>query len=195
MDAKDAYQRTSALLDDFLDPLGMLHARGPLRAMGDLVRGILWSGSVQLSNACRIIAQSANELAYEVDRLSVQLANRKWDHREWMAATKADANQAFDLFVETYQDQYSSAVECLKKDRQRLLTFYDFPAKHWTHIRTSNPIVSIFSIVRLRHNKTRNNASRAACLAMVYKLGQSAQRNFQRLNGAEQIKDIVIGII
>ncbi len=86
MDAMDAYRRTSALLDDFLDPLGMLHARGPLRAMGDLVRGILWSGSVQLSNACRMFTQSADELAYEVDRLSAQLANRKWDHREWMAA-------------------------------------------------------------------------------------------------------------
>ena len=85
-----------------------------------------------------------------------------------MAETKADANRAFDLFIETYQDKYSSAMECLKKDRQRLLTFYDFPAKHWTHIRTSNPIENLFSTVRLRHNKTRNNASRAACLAMVY---------------------------
>ncbi len=112
-----------------------------------------------------------------------------------MAETKADANRALDLFIETYQDKYSSAMECLKKDRQRLLRLYDFPTKHWTHIRTSNPIESMFSTVRLRHNKTRNNASRAACLAMVYKLGQSAQRNFQRLNGAEQIKDIIAGII
>ena len=77
----------------------------------------------------------------------------------------------------------------------RLLTFYDFPAKHWTHIRTSNPIESIFSTVRLRHNKTRNNASRAACLAMIYKLGRVAERGFQRLNGSELLQDVVAGII
>ncbi len=113
----------------------------------------------------------------------------------WMAETQSDANKAFDLFIATYEDKYPAAVTCLKKDRDTLLTFYDFPARHWTHIRTTNPIESIFSTVRLRHNKTRNNAARAACVAMVYKLGQSAQRNFQRLNGAEQLQDVVAGIL
>jgi transposase-like protein len=82
----------------------------------------------------------------------------------------------------------------LKKDRDRLLTFYDFPAKHWTHIRTSNPIESIFSTVRLRHNNTRNNASRAAYLAMVHKLCQTAQRGFQRPNGSELLTDVLAGV-
>lgn len=102
MDAKDAYQRTSALLDDYLEPLSMLHRRGPLRAMADLVRGILWSGSVQLTNACRVFAQTSEDLGYEVDRLSTQLANPKWDHREWMAAVLgylADRVEADDLIA------------------------------------------------------------------------------------------------
>ncbi len=112
----------------------------------------------------------------------------------WMADTKANAEKAFDLFLETYRDKYPPAVQCLQKDREELLTFYDFPAKHWTHIRTTNPIESIFSTVRLRHNKTRNNAGRKACLAMVHKLCQSAQRGFLRLNGSELIPDVLAGI-
>ena len=121
-----------------------------------------------------------------------------------MADTKLNAEKAFDLFLATYQDKYPAAVQCLQKDRQKLLTFYDFPAKHRTHIRTTNPIESIFSTVRLRHNKspkkatrqsgTRNNAGRKACLAMVYKLCQSAQRGFLRLNGSELIQDVIAGI-
>jgi putative transposase len=139
------------------------------------------------------VHKAANVVSKLPDRLG-QEANHKL-RQIWMAETKAHANKAFDLFVETYQDKYPSAVECLKKDRDRLLTFYDFPAKHWTHIRTSNPIESIFSTVRLRHNKTRNNASRAACLAMIYKLGRVAERGFQRLNGSEFLQDVVAGII
>ena len=139
------------------------------------------------------VHKAANVVSKLPDRLG-QEANHKL-RQIWMAETKAHANKAFDLFVETYQDKYPSAVECLKKDRDRLLTFYDFPAKHWTHIRTSNPIESIFSTVRLRHNKTRNNASRAACLAMIYKLGRVAERGFQRLNGSELLQDVVAGII
>ncbi len=139
------------------------------------------------------VHKAANVVSKLPDRLG-QEANHKL-RQIWMAETKAHANKAFDLFVETYEDKYPSAVECLKKDRDRLLTFYDFPAKHWTHIRTSNPIESIFSTVRLRHNKTRNNASRAACLAMIYKLGRVAERGFQRLNGSELLQDVVAGII
>ncbi len=111
-----------------------------------------------------------------------------------MADTKRNAEQALDLFLATYQDKYPAAVQCLQKDRGKLLTFYDFPARQWTHIRTSNPIESIFSTVRLRHNKTRNNAGRKACLAMVYKLCQSAQRGFLRLKGSELIPDVIAGI-
>ena len=115
-------------------------------------------------------------------------------HQIWMAKNRADANKAFDLFVQTYQAKYPKAVECLSKDRETLLAFYDFPAEHWVHIRTTNPIESMFSTVRLRHDKTRNNASRKACVAMVFKLSQSAQRGFQRLNGSELMADVLAGV-
>ena len=183
---------TSVLLD--VKSRGLTIA--PKLAIGDGALGF-WAALEKIYPDTRQqrcwVHKAANVVSKLPDRLS-QEANHKL-RQIWIAETKADANKAFDLFIETYQYKYSSAVECLKKDRERLLTFYDFPAKHWTHIRTSNPIESMFSTVRLRHNKTRNNASRAACLAMVYKLGQSAQRNFQRLNGAEQIKYVVAGII
>lgn len=115
-------------------------------------------------------------------------------HQIWMAESREDAGKAFDLFVQTYQAKYPKAVECLVKDREAMLRFYDFPAEHWVHIRTTNPIESIFSTVRLRHDKTRNNGSRKACLAMVFKLCQSAQKGFQRLNGSELIADVLAGI-
>ena len=100
-----------------------------------------------------------------------------------------------DLFLATYRDKYPAAAACLENHRPKLLTFYDFPAAHWRHIRTTNPIESIFSTVRLRHDKTRNNAGRKACLAMVYKLCQSAHRGFLRLNGSELIQDVITGVI
>ena len=113
----------------------------------------------------------------------------------WMAATREDACKAFDLFEQTYQAKYPKAVECLSKDRETLLAFYDLPAEHWVHIRTTNPIESIFSTVRLRHDKTRNNGSRKACLAMVFKLCQSAERGFQTLNGSPLIADVLSGVV
>jgi putative transposase len=116
-------------------------------------------------------------------------------HAIWMAPTRAEAQGAYHRFVETYQAKYPKAVECLEKDREVLLTFYDFPAEHWRHLRTTNPIESIFATVRLRHDKTRNNASRNACLAMVHKLAQAAQRGFHRLNGSALLCDVIAGVI
>jgi transposase-like protein len=115
-------------------------------------------------------------------------------HQITMAENRENAVKALALFVQTYQAKYPKAAECLDKDRDTLLTYYDFPAEHWVHIRTTNPIESIFSTVRLRHDKTRNNGSRKACLAMVFKLCQSAERGFQRLNGSERIADVLAGI-
>src|SRR5512143_137940 len=85
-------------------------------------------------------------------------------HEIYLAETKAGAEKAFDLFVKTYEAKYPKATECLVKDRDVLLAFCDFPAEHWVHIRTTNPIESVFSTVRRRHDKTTGNGSRAACL-------------------------------
>lgn len=112
----------------------------------------------------------------------------------WMAATKEDAEKAFDRFIKTYQAKYPKAAECLLKDRDVLLTFYDFPAEHWRHIRTTNPIESTFATVRLRHRRTKGNGSRAACLAMVFKLCQAAEKRWRRLNGANLIPAVIANV-
>ena len=116
-------------------------------------------------------------------------------HQIWMAATRQEANSAFDLFVAKYQAKYPKAVACLTKDRDVLLTFYDFPAEHWIHLRTTNPIESTFATVRLRHDKTKGNGSRRACLAMVFKLCASAQKRWRRLNGHDLIPEIIAGVV
>lgn len=115
-------------------------------------------------------------------------------HQIWMAPTKVDADQAFDLFVATYDAKYPKATECLSKDRDVLLTFYDFPAEHWIHLRTTNPIESTFATVRLRHRRTKGNGSRLACLTMVFKLMQSAEKRWRLLNGAKLLPDVIQGV-
>lgn len=124
----------------------------------------------------------------------VQPAAKEKLHEIWMAPTRADAETAFDRFVATYEAKYPQSVECLKKDRDVLLTFYDFPAEHWIHLRTTNPIESTFATVRLRHRRTKGNGSRGACLAMVFKLCESAARHWRLLNGAKWLPDVIAGV-
>jgi transposase-like protein len=115
-------------------------------------------------------------------------------HEIWMAPTREDAHKAFDLFIETYEGKYPKATNCLKKDRDELLAFYDFPAPHWQHIRTTNPVESTFATVRLRTNKTRGCVSRNTILAMVFKLGQSAEKRWQRLRGFKLLGEVIRGV-
>ncbi len=138
------------------------------------------------------VHKTANVLDKMPKRLHSQAKDKL--HQIWMAMTRWQAGEAFDLFVATYQAKYPGAVECLQKDRDVLLTFYDFPAEHWVHLRTTNPIESTFATVRLRHDKTKGNGSRAATLAMVFKLCESAQRGWRCLNGHERIPDVIAGI-
>src|SRR3954449_7135664 len=116
-------------------------------------------------------------------------------HEIYGAATKAEAEKAFDLFVKTYQAKYPKATECLEKDKGVLLAFYDFPAEHWVHIRTTNPIESVFSTVRLRHDKTKGSGSRTACLTMVFKLMESASKGWRSLNGSPLLAEVVKGTV
>ena len=137
-----------------------------------------------------------HKTANVLDKLPKCLQSEAKDklHQIWMAPGRAGADEAFDLFIATYEAKYPGAVECLQKDRDALLTFYDFPAEHWIHLRTTNPIESTFATVRLRHKKTKGNGSRRACLAMVFKLCQSAQKRWRRLNGHELIQDVIAGV-
>ena len=113
----------------------------------------------------------------------------------WMAETKEAAEKALDCFEEAYAAKYPKAVECLVKDREALLALYDFPAEHWIHLRTTNPIESTFATVRLRTAKTKGAGSRLACLTMVWKLAQAAERRWRALNGGSQlIAEVIAGV-
>jgi len=109
----------------------------------------------------------------------------------YMSSTKKDSIIAWRKFVTIFQDKYPKAVECLDKNKNDLLTFYDFPAAHWIHIRTSNSIESLFATVRLRHRKTKGSATAKACLAMVFKLAQNAQKGWRKIKGYEKLIDVV----
>jgi putative transposase len=115
-------------------------------------------------------------------------------HEIWMAQTRAEAERAFDLFIDTYQVKYPKAAKCLAKDRDVLLTFYDFPAEHWVHLRTTNPIESTFATVRLRTRRTKGCGSRIACLTMVFRLAQCAERHWRALNGSKLLDDVIRGV-
>jgi transposase-like protein len=138
------------------------------------------------------VHKSANVLDKLPRRL--QPAAKEKLHQIWMAPTRKEAQAAFDAFIESYEAKYPKATQCLVKDRDQLLSFYDFPAEHWLHLRTTNPIESTFATVRLRTAKTKGCGSRMATLTMVFKLACSAQKKWRRLNGHPLISDVLTGI-
>jgi putative transposase len=126
--------------------------------------------------------------------LSVQ-ANMKKDLREIHGApTRAEAEVAIGVFAEKYGAKYARAVECLTKDRETLLAFYDFPAEHWDHLRTSNPIESVFSTVRHRTVRTKGSLSSSTAKLMVFKLVMAAAKTWRRLKGENQLPKVIAGV-
>ena len=115
-------------------------------------------------------------------------------HDIWQAETKKEADAAFDHFLDLYGAKYDKACACLKKDRAMLLTFYSFPAEHWRHLRTTNPIESSFATIRHRARQTKGCGSRLATLAMMFKLGIECEKSWRRLNGREQIHKLIEGV-
>ena len=111
-----------------------------------------------------------------------------------MAETKTDADVAFDAFIESYQVKYDKAAECLEKDREALLAFYDFPAEHWKHLRTTNPIESTFATVRHRTIRAKGCLSNKTALALVFKLVDGAQKTWRKLDGHNQLPKIIQGV-
>ena len=124
---------------------------------------------------------------------TVQPRAKKDLHEIWLSGTREQAYKAFDTFLQKYGAKYEAACECLKKDRDVLMTFYDFPAEHWKHLRTTNPIESTFATIRLRHRRTKGCGTRRASLAMMFKLAQSAQKRWRRLNGHDQLIHLLKG--
>jgi putative transposase len=111
-----------------------------------------------------------------------------------MAESRVDAEAAFNLFLSTYELKYAKGAEGLAKDRDALLTFFDFPAEHWLHIRATNPIESTFATVRLRTAKTRGCVSRAGILAMVFKLTKTAEQKWRKLKGHAGLGQVIEGV-
>ncbi len=126
---------------------------------------------------------------------SEQPAAKRLLHEIWMAATRADASAAFERFIKIYGAKWPRATACLEKDRAELLAFYDFPAEHWQHLRTSNPIESTFATVRLRTYRTKGPGSREAGLAMAFKLALKAQSRWRKLNGSAKLQDLIDGVV
>ena len=176
-----------------------LRSRGlrldPKLAIGDGAMGF-WAAVRKVWPAAREQRCWVHKTANVLNRMpkSLHAKAKGMLHDIWMAETKRAAEGALTLFAETFGVKYPGAVECLQKDRDTLLTFYDFPAEHWRHLRTSNPIESTFATVRLRTNKTKGSGSRAACLAMVFKLVQAAQKRWRALNGSQLVADVIEGV-
>jgi putative transposase len=125
---------------------------------------------------------------------SVQ-ANARRDLREiWMAPNRAAAERAIDTFRQKYAPKYARAVDCLEKDRAALLTFFDFPAAHWDHLRTSNPIESVFATVRHRTVRSKGALSQDTARLMVFKLVMAAAKTWRRLKGENQLPRVIEGV-
>jgi len=125
---------------------------------------------------------------------SLQAKAKRALHEIWMAETKADAEAAFGAFVETYGVKYDRAVECLIMDREAMLAFYDFPAEHWKHLRTSNPIESTFATVRHRTVRSKGCLSNKTALAMIFRLARAAEKSWRRLDGHNQLPKVIQGV-
>jgi len=125
---------------------------------------------------------------------SLQKKAKEALHQIWMAPDKTEAQLYFDDFIKLYETKYPKATECLQKDHDVLLTFYDFPAEHWIHIRTTNPIESTFSTVRLRTKKIRSCFSSKTVVTMAFKLCQCAERRWQRLHSYKKLTKVVRGV-
>lgn len=115
-------------------------------------------------------------------------------HEIWMAETQAQANTAFDRFARDFGAKSPKAVAILAKDRPELLAFYDFPAEHWIHIRTTNPIESSFATIRHRTTRTKNCVSRNTLLGLVFQLALTAERSWRKLGGFRLLPEVVRGV-
>ncbi|HEU4678564.1 MAG TPA: IS256 family transposase [Terrimicrobiaceae bacterium] len=168
----------------------------PKLAVGDGALGF-WKALAEIFPTTKEQRCWVHKTANVLDKLpkNKQPQAKSMIHEIWMADTRENANQAFDAFLETYQAKYANACECLAKDRDVLLTFYDFPAEHWRHLRTTNPIESTFATIRLRHRRTKGNGSRIASLTMMFKLAESAARRWRMLNGHELLPDVIQGVV
>ena len=185
--------------ESWLEVLRDLKRRGlkqaPKLAVGDGALGF-WTALEEEFPATEHQRCWVHKTANILDKLpkSVQPHAKKMIHEMYMSPTKADAKAAYKAFLEHYEAKYPKATQCLRKDEEVLFTFYDFPAEHWTHIRTTNPIESTFATVRHRTRQTKGCGSREATLMMVFKLAEQAQNHWRKLKGYRLLAKVIEGV-
>jgi putative transposase len=167
---------------------------GPKLAVGDGALGF-WAALREVYPECREQRCWVHKMANVLDKMpkSVQGKAKAMLHEMWQAPTKEKALAAYEHFLSSWDEKYPKAVECLRQDKEELFAFYEFPAAHWVHIRTTNPIESTYATVRLRTKKTKGCGSRMATLTMVFKLALEAEKTWRRLTGHKQIELVMQG--
>jgi putative transposase len=167
---------------------------GPKLAIGDGALGF-WGALREVFPKCREQRCWVHKTVNILDKMpkSVQGKAKAMLHEMWQAPTKEKALAAYEHFLSSWEQKYPKAVECLREDKEELFAFYDFPAAHWVHIRTTNPIESTYATVRLRTEKTKGCGSRSATLTMVFKLALEAEKTWRRLTGHKQIELVMQG--
>ncbi|MBT4379807.1 MAG: IS256 family transposase [Gammaproteobacteria bacterium] len=191
----DGYRESEQSWVEVLENLKGRGMNQPKLAIGDGALGF-WKALQRVFGATRAQRCWVHKMSNILNKMPKGIQGKAKQQLQdiWMAAVKSDAEAAFDLFLKTYQDKYPKACECLEKDREQMLAFYDFPAEHWVHIRTSNPIESTFATVRLRTAKTRSCVSRTTILTMVFRLGLSAEKGWRKLRGFRRLADVINGV-
>ena len=191
----DGYRESAQSWKEVLENLKSRGMNQPKLAIGDGALGF-WKALQEVFGETRAQRCWVHKMNNILNKMPKGIQGKAKQHLQdiWMAEVKADAEAAFDLFLKTYQNKYPKACECLEKDREQMLAFYDFPAEHWVHIRTSNPIESTFATVRLRTAKTRSCVSRTTILTMVFRLGLSAEKGWRKLRGFKRLADVINGV-
>ncbi|MCA1603457.1 MAG: IS256 family transposase [Acidobacteria bacterium] len=192
----DGYRESE---ESWLDVLRDLKTRGlqhdPLLAIGDGALGF-WKALPQVFPKTREQRCWQHKTLNVLDKFPKSMRGKVLEalHDIWMAPSRADAMKAWNRFTSAFKDKYPRAVDCLEKDKDSLLTFYDFPAEHWRSIRTTNPIESTFATVRHRSSRAKGCVSRSSMLALVYKLLEAASKSWRRLAGFERLAQVIQGV-
>jgi len=168
---------------------------GPQLAVGDGALGF-WKALDEVWPTTRAQRCWVHKTANVLNKLpnSLHTKAKRALHNIWMAETRKDAEAALDVFIETYSCKYEKAADCVAKDRDALLAFYDFPAEHWKHLRTTNPIESAFATVRHRTTRSKGCLSNKTALAMIFKLAQAAEKSWRRLKGYSLLPKVILGV-
>lgn len=192
---EDGYRESKESWAEVLRDLKKRGMRVPRVATGDGALGF-WAAMREVWPSTREARCWVHKIANVLDKLprSIQPKAKAKLHEAMNAPTRAECDKAIDDFVETYEAKYPKATASLVDGRDKLVTHFDFPAEHWQHLRTTNPIESTFATVKLRQRVTKGAGSRAAGLAMAFKLLLAAERTWRRLNGHELLPLVAAGV-